>query len=432
MNTMKKIAVTMLTASLSAGVFADIDRQYRMRDLEPTGPRLEQFIERAPLREIARADWQNVSKQRVAVSLPITDYMQSFEQAPAHRFESREYWQQVSGAELQSGITLKTTAPGAVVRVSGIDGLGKAKIIEPSSLKIGARGQSMKSLASASAKMMKAQGNDDPLLTPGALAFKLQTDIGYGELQLLAEKAMDRNATYLVHVFEPESPFTLNAGQQKTSVLAGSELNADAALQQSDQKLGVKKVLANSASAELSLLAPDGRRIPLNVQGKGGQWQINEAIDYPLSYAPGLWQLEWKVRGEVSGLSVERHIRTAFAYGAKSAEWQGNFGYRSKPRSNTLFIDVPVTVHQAGRFELRATASQDLDGQLFPVQLLSTAQWLEPGKRTITLQLDKAQLRRQGVRGAIRLEHVSLLDQTQMLGLQQHVVGQLISQRMTR
>ena len=56
MNTMKKIAVTMLTASLSAGVFADIDRQYRMRDLEPTGPRLEQFIERAPLREIARAD----------------------------------------------------------------------------------------------------------------------------------------------------------------------------------------------------------------------------------------------------------------------------------------------------------------------------------------------------------------------------------------
>lgn len=421
--------------AIAMGVFAVLSiaensahaREPGLRDTDPK----EFSVINIPVRERQQADWQNTHKQRVSVSLPVSDYMQAFEAAPAHEFESREYSKQVSGEVLQQGITLKTTAPGTVIRISGLDAMGKAKNIEPELLQIRVGKGSARNVKQASAQMQKSQGEHDTVMSPGSLAFKLQNDAGYGALQLSAAKSLDRNATYQVQVYEPNSRFTLKAGLPQDTVLAGSMLHANASMADlsAQQKSTVTPDWQNYSAV---LLAPDGRRIPLNAMQKGGALSIQEMMEHSFAYAPGLWEVEWKANALIDGIEVERHIRTAFAYGAKSAEWQHNMNFRQKARSSWLFIDVPVTVHQAGRFELRATASQKINGDLYPVQFLSTAQWLEPGQRTITLQLNRRQLKQSGVRADLQLQDVQLLDQTQMIALQKRPLAQVISQRLVR
>lgn len=366
--------------------------------------------------------WQNTTKQRVAVSLPIHDYMQVFEDAPNAEFESREYWFRVSGYELQKGVTLKTTAPGAVIRVSGADGMGKAQIMSPDSLFISENLKTEKTVRMASVKVQQAQGADDPILSEGTLAFKLDKTSEIGNLTLRGDLSMNARAEYLVHVFEPESQIVYKAGVQTPTILSGSLLSASGVLQNAN-------VMVAGSNATATLIAPDGRRMALNTFTSERVNKVAESIAYPVAQVPGLWEIEWKILAQVDGLNVERQIRTAFAYGINSAQINGQVRIKNKARDAVVRIQVPVQVSQAGRFEVRATASQRIGDDYYPVQFLSTAQWLTPGKQVISLELNKSLLRAHGVTGDINVQGIQLLDQTQMLSLQERSEALRIAQR---
>ena len=372
--------------------------------------------------EVATNSWQNTLKQRIAVSLPIHDYMQAFEDAPVAEFESREYWFKITGQALQKGVQLKTSAPGAVIRVSGVDGLGKAQIMSPDTLFIGDSQKAEKTVRMASIKLQQSQGADDAVLAEGTLAFKLDKSSALGNLTLRADVSLNARAEYLVHVFEPESNIRYKAGVQSATVLSGTQLNAVGVLQKADSIVSGNKVSA-------TLIAPDGRRIALTPQKSDGAYKISESLAHPVAQVPGLWEIEWRVQAQVDGLNVERQLRTAFAYGVNSAQSTGAIRVLNKVRDAVVRIQVPVQVSQPGRFEVRATASQKIGDDYFPVQFLSTAQWLNPGKQMISLELNKRLLRAQGVTGEISLNDIQLLDQTQMLSLQQRSEALSISPR---
>jgi len=374
------------------------------------------------LHERVANSWQNTTKQRIAVSLPIHDYMQVFEDAPKAEFESREYWFKVSGYELQKGVTLKTTAPGAVIRVSGADGMGKAQVLSPDSLFVSENSKTEKTVRMASAKVQQSQGVDDPILSEGTLAFKLDKSSAIGSLKLRGDVSMNARADYLVHVFEPESQIVYKAGVQSPTILSGSSLSASGVLQNAN-------AMVAGSHATATLIAPDGRRMALNTFHSKGANKIEESIAYPVAQVPGLWEIEWRVLAHVDGLEVERHMRTAFAYGINSAQMNGQMRVQNKSRDAIVRIQVPVQVSQAGRFEVRATAAQKIGDDYYPVQFLSTAQWLKPGKQVISLELNKNLLRAHGVTGAIAIQGIQLMDQTQMLSLQERSEVLPITQR---
>ena len=75
----------------------------------------------------------------VSFSWPLDPQAELTEAAP-YQAESREYWQSVDAAELQRGIDLDLSAPGALIRVS--PGRG-ARAVQPADLHLSANGRAV-------------------------------------------------------------------------------------------------------------------------------------------------------------------------------------------------------------------------------------------------------------------------------------------------
>ncbi len=280
--------------------------------------------------------------------------------------ESREYWQTVDGTELQDGVQFKTSAPGAVIRISPARG---AAPIESRSIGVTGNGRSARVETAADATALQAAGMD---VNAGTAIVKLARENGAGTYALRAANARGR---YIVHVFEPESNVVLKARTDRSHVLGGDTIQLAMELTDAGRPLAVQ--------AQALLVAPDGDGRPVPVtRAADGTLSARVKLPTQASSAPGLWELQVFASGD----GVSRDARTAFGVAAPTARLRGE----ASVDASALRIVVPIENASPGRYEVRgtlyATAS---DGSMAPVSQAHSAAWFERGNGSLVLAFDR-------------------------------------------
>jgi hypothetical protein len=325
--------------------------------------------------------------------------------------QSREAYFTVTGAELEQGVALPTTAPRAIVRLQPV---GEASIreneaIHPSALiitgadgKARAAGDGMETLVSAD-RLAKA---DIPFAS-GTSAFRLSADVGSGPLRMRAQ-GLNPSQHYLVNVVEPDSPLALTMQTTSAAYLQGQQLQVLAQLQYLSDKVAPGRI-------DAKLVSPAGRSYPLEFKrGADGRMAAVAAPTAADAAEPGLWEVQANVEANVQGQRALRSTRFAVPVAlptaklTRSADLAGDNG--------ALTVKLVVEAASAGRYEVRGVLYGTVQGSLQPLAVGNAAQWVEPGQASIGLPFDAALLA--GSTGPYELRDLQLLDQGRLAVLQ--------------
>ena len=322
------------------------------------------------------------------------DPMAELSRPAPHLAESREYWIQADAAELQRGLSIDTTAPGAVIRLSPVDGRAA---VDPSLLQVSKAGrriaQPQSFQRSANAAQLRAAGMDVP---DGSAVVQLAREHGQGRFQLQLPKARDR---YLVHVYEPDSPYVLKAQAARGQLLAGETLEVAAVMQRGARALP-------GGELQGQLVSPSGRSYPLAFGG--GKTRLTVPLE--AADQPGLWEVQLFAGQIQDGASVQRDARTAVEITRPTARLAGAYAFNA----GTLRFDLPVQVAAEGRYELRGTLyATGRDGVSRPVSQAQAADWLRPGQRRLSLAFGRGHVPT-GYGPPYELRFLELKDQTRM------------------
>ncbi len=312
--------------------------------------------------------------------------------------ESRSFWRTLEAAELQAGVELTLSAPGAVIQLSPAAG---ARPVPVEAMKVLSGGKPLPARRFETATLRDA----GMAVAPGTAMLKLQ-DGNVGSYRLQAEGVSGR---YVLQVLEPASPVVLRARTDRNVVLAGQSVDVQVHLDgaaAAAPDLAARLVRA-PLLAEGLLVAPDGRTwpVPLRSDRSGG---LAASVPVPAqgSDAPGLWELQ--VFAEQAGIA--RDTRVAFAVARPTARLAGE-----AQAANPADIRFPLQVGAAGRYEVRATLfATGADGQLRPVAQGHSAAWFNrAGRGELALSFAGVELPA-GYGAPYELREVELHDQTRL------------------
>ncbi|MGO1068998.1 DUF4785 domain-containing protein [Lysobacter sp. CA199] len=305
--------------------------------------------------------------------------------------ESREYWQETDGATLQRGLDVAISAPGALIRVSPVDG---AAHVAADAVRISRAGATVSAAKRTGAEQLQAAGL---AVGAGTAAVQLAADASPGHYAVQVAQASGR---YVVHVFEPHSDVRLLARLDRDRALAGGSREVVIDLKRGDATL--------KADGGALLVAPSGRSWPLTLKrGKDGLLRAavplpHDAGDQP----PGLWEVQvFAGDGE-----IQRDARTAIAVAQPTAKLDGAYAFDA----GKLSFGLPLRAAAPGRYEVRGTLyASNARRELRPIAVAHSAQWIDGGAGRIELAFDHSQLPK-GFGAPYELRNVELNDQTRL------------------
>lgn len=131
---------------------------------------------------------------------------------------------------------------------------------------------------------------------------------------------------------------------------------------------------------------------------------------------PGLWEVHARAAGEHRALTAVRSVRVPFAVAAPTARLTGVAAVTATGEgTGGLRIELPLEVAAAGRYEVRgvlwATAP---DGTRKPHVAVHAADWLEPGRGVLAIEVPADQLGTGGLGAPWELRDLRLIDQGRM------------------
>lgn len=375
---MNRIRMTLICLSICAGLgaasaFAGGERldlpQASVRDQVPERlyadaraalPGLE------PSREALRFAW--ALEERTALDLVPQPFVQF----------SREYWQDLTAAELATGVALDLSAPAALLRLSPRRDGRAVKPLTAADIELRRHGERLANglaiEAVADAPQLRAAGASFP---DGTLAFRLNPSIGSQGLELAIPAAGN---DYLLHVFEPNSPLLLRLSTDRDTVVHGAEFHVYARLETSDGR-----PVPTDAMAGL-LSSPDGSLVTLDFRpGADGGFVARVRHDATLGRGPGLWEVHATATGSLERAAVRRDARSAIASSLPTARLSGAI-QQAQARDGAVELSFGVEVVAEGRYELRGVLfGTAADGQLKPFAVAHSADWLRAGQNELVL-----------------------------------------------
>lgn len=316
---------------------------------------------------------------------------------------SREYWIDASQADLQRGIALALSAPGAVIRLSPHGGRSTAAIAANDvQIRVAGRrldnGIAIRNIAGDDE--LRAAGMDAP---QGSVALRLSDTIGAGTLQLAVPTA---SGGYLVHVFEPASRVTLTLGAEHDSVIGGEAVRFRAS------------VVGASGLARIGGLvnSPDGSSQPIAFTRQGdGTYLATVVPDVSHAGGRGLWDVH--AFAVVAGaVALPRDATSAFSVSVPVARLDGTIE-RSIDAGGSRDIAVKLGVESvaASRYQVSAVLyGTDGAGQLKPAVIAQSAAWLASGHGQIELRYDAERLAEAGLSAPYELRDLRLVNQADM------------------
>jgi hypothetical protein len=327
---------------------------------------------------------------------------------PAFVGESREWFAQVDAAQLQRGLAIDTTAPGAVVRLSP---LGKSAAVAPAALELRRDGRTIEAARAfahrSDALSLQAAGFDPGA---GSVVAQIAPALGDGRFEV---RLADAKGRYLLQVFEPQSSTVLRSGATRAAVHAGGGVDIEARIDAAARALP-------GAQYGGQLVSPSGRIVDLAFVAAGdGTVRARAKLPADAAVEPGLWEAQVFAEGSDRGLRIQREGRTAFAVAQPTARFAGDVHGAT---SGTAYV-LPVQVGSPGRYEVAGTLfATGHDGVARPVAQAAAAAWLEPGARTLRLSFDPRHVP-MGYGAPYELRALTLKDQARMGLLESRAVA---------
>lgn len=341
----------------------------------------------------------HVERQPLSVSwpLPHDGSLQSVPQ-PFTR-SSREYWIDVSASALQQGIQLPLSAPGAIIRLSPSDPAGGRLRPTRVRIQLGHRSLTVDQASSqiADAQSLHAAGMDVP---DASLVMKLKPELGAGLATLQAPTASGR---YVVHVFEPQSPFTVTARADRDDLLLGHDVHVRVAMHDAGKDVPLEAVGGY-------LRAPDGSTTTLAFQRQNDGSFAVDAQPKKIPSTPGLWEVHSFTAGKDSaGQEVRRDTTTVFAAAVPDARLSG-IAETARASDQGIDITLGVTAQSASRYAVSAVLyGRGADGLMIPAAYAQSAAWLRAGNGRLILHYDPTSLH--GIGAPYELHDLRLQDQ---------------------
>ncbi|HET6433537.1 DUF4785 domain-containing protein [Dyella sp.] len=396
----KQILLASLLALLVAGPVRADDRAMlpaTAGDLVPT--HLLASEPAAAGRLDARAPRMRIERRPVHVSwaLPAGSALQPVPQPFAR--PSREYWTDVSATELQRGVELPLTAPGAVIRLSPSDVRGGRLQADGVQLRIGGHTLSgtRASRTVAGARTLAATGMTVP---EASLVMQLRPELGAGPVRLQAAGASGR---YVVHVFEPRSALTVTALADRDDLLLGQRLHVEVSLREGDRTRPLQ-------AAGGFLRSPDGTTTVLDYRDDGAGHFSVDAVPLHASGVPGLWELHsFTVGDDGQGHAVRRDTTSVFAVAVPDARLSGLASTR-RAADRGIDITLGLIAASGSRFAVSGVLyGRGGDGHLVAGAYAQSAAWVAPGDGALVLHFDPASLA--GISAPYELRDLRLQDQ---------------------
>lgn len=347
----------------------------------------------------ARTPPAQTERQPVSISwaLPHDQAIQSVTQ-PFTR-SSREYWMDVSATELQRGVSLPLTAPGAIIRLSPSHPIGGK--LNPGNVRLQLGRQSM-NLSQATSQLadapsLQAAGMDVPA---ASMVMKLKPELGSGMATL---QAPDASGRYVIHVFEPESSLAVTAQADRNDLLLGGHVHVQVNMHDADKN-------APLAAVGGFLRAPDGSTTVLDYQRQGDGSFTVDAQPRNIPTALGLWEVHTFTAGiDANGDEVRRDTTTVFSAATPTAGFSG-IAKTSAARDHGIDISVGVTAQSSSRFAVSAVLyGRDPSGEMVPAAFAQSAAVLRKGDGQLVLHYDRTSLK--GVGAPYELHDLRLQDQ---------------------
>jgi hypothetical protein len=327
---------------------------------------------------IGKLATSHLDRAPVAVSWAL-DAANSLEGRPqAFTSESREYWIDASEAEMQAGLPLALSAPGAVIRISPH---GKTRsAITASDIQLSVAGRRLDNASVlhglASEDELRAAGMDAP---QGSIALRLADAVPTGTVRLALPTAQ---GSYLVHVHEPASTLVLKLGAERDSVVGAEPLRIRASLAGATmQRIGGMISAPDGASQDVAF-----------ARQADGSYLASVVPDIAHAGDPGLWEVH--AFAVSSGkLAVPRDARTAFAVNVPAARFDGTVMRSDDAGKRELALRIGVETAMASRYQASAVLyGTGADGHLYPAAIAQSAAWLERGKASLDLRYDASSL----------------------------------------
>lgn len=312
---------------------------------------------------------------------------------------SREYWMDVSATELQRGIALPLSAPGAIIRLSPSDTTGGR--LAPSGIRVRIGGQSFAGDRAASqvgdVSALRASGMDVP---DASLVMQLRPELGAGAATLSAAGASGR---YVVHVFEPRSSLTVTAHADRDVALLGEPVKVTVALRDGDRALPLQAVGG-------FLRAPDGQTTVLHYgTGTHGDFEVT-ALPLHASRTPGLWELHsFTLSDDGRGNAVRRDTTSVFAVAVPDARLDGTADTRAA-RDRGIDVTLGLATASASRYAVSGVLyGRDASGRMVPGAYAQSAAWMPSGRGALVLHFDRSSVA--GIGAPYELRDLRLQDQ---------------------
>lgn len=336
--------------------------------------------------------------------------------------QSDEYWLNVTGAELNAGVTLTMSQAASLVRIAprgdtSSGALMHAEAIAPERVQIqrvsqAPQGKAAASSAIATESLVKSMVSAEALasagLTDDSSALQMSEKATPGEYRLQVSQPLTLSASYLVNVKEKGSPYQL-------SLKAPTVVAADA------QTLGLKLALSqsdNTFEPQAKLKQADGeiQNITMVKQGDTWQAQIPQGMQLANSNA-GFSEIEVTVQTRVDGRPVQRTVKSVFKSYVNSAS--------IKPEVLTVWdkglpnqVNFELDVAEAGRFGLSGVLTgTNAEGQKVAIMRTQAANWLTPESSKLKLIFDPKLIQASGLQPPFELNGLELQDQGQMARL---------------
>lgn len=367
---------------------------------------------RAPATALATAD---LDRTPVAVAWKL-DPREKLDANPAPFVrESREYWTDVTEAQLRAGVKLATTSPQALIRLSPHGGndaaLDGASVLVRSAGKQRSATEATTQIADTAA--LRAAGMDVP---NGTVVMKLKADVATGGAELAAPNA---RGSYLVHVFEPQSDFVLKLAAERDNIVAGETLRFFVSIDGSNKARRLQMV-------EGVISAPDGHTQSLTFARQAdGRYMASITPDAAHAGGPGLWEVHAFASGTQRGNEVLRDAKSAFAVAVPTARFDGSLA--RDDGSGGLAVRVGVEVAAASRYQVSGVVyGTAADGSLQPAAMAQSAAWLEAGRGSVRLGVDSTSLAAAGLSAPYELRDLRLVNQADHALLERRSVASRI------
>ena len=305
---------------------------------------------------------------------------------------SKEAWFSVTGSDFQAGIALQLDHSGAMVRLSPatagaeVPSLAELVLVDAKGRDF-ADGKGMKMFLDPKQTDVAKQ----TMFSEGTAVFRVDEKLGHGEVLLFADQMKgDAQDQYLVHVRENDSAVALTAQTSQHTYLAGQMLEVEVAMLADAQDLTLAQLAGE-------VVSPLGRRFPLQFRQGTATWQVVDGTEHP---AIGLWEVQIHAVGQHGDRLVRRDLNTAFGVSEVTARFSGNVTLEHQAKA--VVADLGVEVGVSGRYEVRGLLfGTDAQGNLAPIALGNSANWLEAGASKLSLSFDKTLLEKSGLQAAV-------------------------------